>query len=52
MNIKQKLQHPFALVGQGFALGAILFFATAPVEADSPQADPVQTAALAETLDA
>jgi hypothetical protein len=27
MNIKKKLSNPFALVAQGFALGAILFFA-------------------------
>ena len=30
MNVLKKLQNPFALVGQGFVLGGILFFATHP----------------------
>ena len=37
MKIWKKLQHPFALVGQGFVLGGILFFAT---HVDSIQASP------------
>ncbi|MBA3675954.1 MAG: hypothetical protein H0W74_00940 [Sphingosinicella sp.] len=45
MNIKKKLTNPFALVAQGFGLGAIFFFATATSEADSPQR--VQAAAAA-----
>lgn len=36
INIKKKLSNPFALAAQGFAAGAILFFATMPAEADSP----------------
>jgi hypothetical protein len=28
MSIWKKLQNPFALVGQGFVVGGILFFAT------------------------
>jgi hypothetical protein len=52
MNIKQKLTNPFALVAQGFGVGAILFFATMSPAADSqPQdndsAKPVQSASLA-----
>lgn len=37
MNIKKTLQNPFALVAQGFAVGAVLFFATAPRDVDAPQ---------------
>jgi len=37
MKIWKKLQNPFALVGQGFVLGGILFFAT---HTDSLQASP------------
>jgi hypothetical protein len=37
MNIWKKLQNPFVLVGQGFVLGGILFFAT---HADKLQASP------------
>jgi hypothetical protein len=44
MNIKKKLQNPFVLVGQGFVVGAILFFATTPPE-EAPQL-PVQSAAV------
>ena len=36
MNIKNKLLNPFALIGQGFLAGAILFYSTAP-EAPAPQ---------------
>jgi hypothetical protein len=35
MKYWKKLQNPYALVGQGFVLGGILFFAT---HADSPLA--------------
>lgn len=28
MNFLKKLQNPFMLVGQGFVLGGVLFFAT------------------------
>lgn len=37
MNIWKKLQNPFVLVGQGFVVGGILFFAT---QTDSIQASP------------
>jgi hypothetical protein len=30
MAALEKFTHPFALVGQGFAVGALLFFATQP----------------------
>jgi hypothetical protein len=36
MDIKKKLQNPFALVAQGFVAGAILFWTTAPSEPDAP----------------
>lgn len=45
MNIWKKLQNPFVLVGQGFVLGGILFFAT---HADTLQASPAPTAASAQ----
>jgi hypothetical protein len=32
-NWKKKLQNPFALVGQGFLVGVLLFWATAPRDA-------------------
>ena len=36
MRVWKKLQNPFALVGQGFVLGGILFFAfNGPGEASS-----------------
>lgn len=45
MHIKQKLTNPFALVAQGFGVGAILMFAAMALEPDSPpQVDPVQSA--------
>ncbi|HWH18530.1 MAG TPA: hypothetical protein VNT77_09400 [Allosphingosinicella sp.] len=53
MDIKKKLSNPLALVAQGFGLGAILFFATAPSEADSPpQPRSAETAAAAPALNA
>jgi hypothetical protein len=38
MTALRRLAHPFALVAEGFALGALLFFATqaAPIEAAAP----------------
>lgn len=40
MKLPKSLKNPFALVGQGFVLGAILFFATHPgmVEANAGEA--------------
>ena len=54
MDIKKKLQNPFALVAQGFVVGAILFWTTAPAEADaSNQVPTVEAAATAaQSLDA
>lgn len=36
MKIKNKLLNPFALIGQGFLAGAVLFYSTAP-DAPAPQ---------------
>ena len=48
MNIKKKLQNPFALVAQGFVAGAILFWTTtAPAEESPSQGQAVQAAAAA-----
>ena len=50
-KFKKKLLNPFALVGQGFVVGAVLFFATAPRDADAPnRAPPIQSAALPDSL--
>jgi hypothetical protein len=38
MNIKKKLLNPFALVGQGFLAGAVLFYSTTP---EQPAAQPL-----------
>lgn len=37
MRLKNKLQNPFALIGQGFVAGAAIFFATAPDDSRAPQ---------------
>jgi hypothetical protein len=53
MDIKKKLQNPFALVAQGFVAGAILFWSTVPGEAEAtnqPQA--AQAAAAVQSLGA
>ncbi len=36
MRLPDKLLNPFALVGQGFVLGAVLFFATSHADAARP----------------
>lgn len=42
-KLRERLENPFALVGQGFVLGAILFFATNPESgAASAGAAPVE----------
>jgi len=46
MNIWKKLQNPFVLVGQGFVLGGVLFFAT---HADTLQASPSPAPSAAST---
>ena len=44
MNIKQKLQNPFALVAQGFFAGAIILYAATPADVDAQAADvPVES---------
>lgn len=46
MNIKKKLLNPFALVGQGFLAGAVLFYSTAPEQpAPRPLSAGMQSAA-------
>ena len=35
MNVLKKLQNPFVLVGQGFVVGGILFFATTPQSSEA-----------------
>ena len=53
MNIKKKLQNPFVLIAQGFVAGAILFWSTAPQDADAPnQSQAVQAQAIAQSIDA
>jgi len=44
MNVLKKLQNPFALVGQGFVVGGILFFAT---HSSSLEASPTSQQAAA-----
>jgi hypothetical protein len=46
MNVLKKLQNPFALVGQGFIAGGILFFAT---HSSSLEASPTSQQAAAPT---
>lgn len=50
MNIKKKLQNPFLLVAEGFAAGAIIFFATAPTETEAPQQAPSARSAPADDI--
>lgn len=40
MRWMNRLQHPFALVAQGFVLGGILFFATHPSSLQARASDP------------
>lgn len=50
MKLRKRLQNPFALVGQGFVLGGVLFFAT---HAESLLASPAPaqpSASLVETV--
>jgi hypothetical protein len=49
MNVLKKLQNPFALAGQGFVLGGILFFAT---HSSSLEASPTSQLAAAATASA
>jgi hypothetical protein len=45
MNLWKKLQNPFALVGQGFVLGGLLFFVAHQAEA-APAAPPASQATM------
>lgn len=44
MNIRKKLQNPFALIAQGFIAGAIIFHATIPPETAARRAPPAGVA--------
>ena len=44
MNLKNKLQHPFALIAQGFVAGAIIFYPAAPSETDVQRTPPTSYA--------
>ena len=46
MSIKNKLQHPFALIAQGFIAGAIFFYPAAPAETDVQRNAPVGSASV------
>jgi len=47
MKVWKKLQNPFVLVGQGFVLGGLLFFATHQAEAaPAPNAPAVAAQSL------
>jgi hypothetical protein len=50
MNIKKKLTNPFVLVAQGFAAGAVIFFATAPADADPQEQAPTANSAPAKQI--
>ena len=43
MSMKNKLQHPFALIAQGFIAGAILFYPAVPAEAGTQQTAPTRS---------
>lgn len=44
-NLKQKLQNPFALIGQGFIVGVLLFWTTAPEKSVAATPAPIAAAA-------
>ncbi len=50
MNIKKKLQNPFALIVQGFIAGSAIFYATMP--ADVGARGPAASAATAASAEA
>jgi hypothetical protein len=45
-NLKQKLQNPFALIGQGFIVGLLLFWTTAPGKSMAAMPAPISAAAV------
>lgn len=42
-KLKAKLQHPLALIAQGFVAGVIIFTVTAPSDSSAQPADPTPT---------
>ncbi len=53
MNIKKKLQNPFALIAQGFIGGAAIFYATLPTNVDvGPQVPAAQSVQSSSASDA
>ena len=44
MSMKNKLQHPFALIVQGFIAGAIIFYPAPPSEAGTQRPAPTNSA--------
>lgn len=52
MNLLKKLQNPFALVGQGFVAGGILFFATHSSSLEASPTSVQPAAAVASQVDA
>jgi hypothetical protein len=45
MPLLKRLQNPFVLVGQGFAVGAVIFFATHPGALAAAATQPAPTSA-------
>jgi hypothetical protein len=53
MNLKRRLQNPFALIAQGFIAGAIILYATTPADVRQQSISAtVQPAQSAETSQA
>ena len=51
MNVLKKLQNPFALVGQGFVAGGILFFATHSSTLEASPTSSQSAAAVASSVE-
>jgi len=50
MKLKQKLQHPFVLVVEGFIAGAIILYATTPADVrQGGEPAPTETAQAPQT---
>lgn len=52
VTLWKKLQNPFALVGQGFVFGGILFFASVHAIGEAHPADPGEAAPSGQAADA
>ena len=50
MKFWKKMQNPFVLVGQGFVLGAVLFFASHPASIEAAVASASPAAASSQAL--